>query len=231
MFLTLTEAGYETVIPLLPSCSNINAEDYPTRTLDDDSLAMTQEIGTLVEGHGKLVVMVMHSYGGVAGSNANPENLSYRKRREKAQKGGVIHLYYICGLILNEGESGQDTLTFLDEDDKANGVCCFRNAAKLLYSDLDYAEAALWESRIIPQPAAALWTRVARAAYRYIPSTYLVCENDVHMPPPFQEAFSSFAEAEVERCSAGHAPMLSQPDMLVQRISTAATRAMQMVSD
>ena len=47
--------------------------------------------------------------------------------------------------------------------------------------------------------------RVARAAYRYIPSTYLVCENDVHMPPPFQEAFSSFAEAEIERCSAGHA--------------------------
>ena len=114
----LTEAGYETVIPFLPSCSNINSEDYPARTIDDNSLAVTQEIETLVEGHGKLVVMVMHSYGGVAGSNAIPESLSYRKRREKAQKGGVIHLYYICGLILNEGESGQDTLTFVDEDDQ-----------------------------------------------------------------------------------------------------------------
>ncbi|KAK1142974.1 hypothetical protein N8T08_007215 [Aspergillus melleus] len=161
----LTEVGYETVIPLLPICSNINAEDYPTRTLDDDSLVVTQEIESLVEGHGKLVVVVMHSYGGVAGSSAVPESLSFRKRREKAQKGGVLHLYYICGLILNEGESGQDTLTFLDEDDR------FRNAAKLLYGDLDYSEAALWESRIIPQSTAVLWTRVTRAAYKYIPST------------------------------------------------------------
>ncbi|KAI9046063.1 uncharacterized protein KD926_006010 [Aspergillus affinis] len=192
-----------------PQCTNIDADDFHIRSLNDDSLAVTRELETLVEGHGKLVVV--------------------------AQKGGVLHLYYICGLILNEGESGQSTLASLDEDEqekkKTEGLYYFRNPAKRLYSDLDSFKAALWESRIIPQPAGVFWTRVTRTAYKYIPSTYLICQNDVHMPPPFQEAFSSFAEAEVERSSAGHAPMLSQPDMLVRRISTVATRAMREVSD
>ena len=61
-------------------------------------------------------------------------------------------------------------------------------------------------------------TKLTRAAWRYIPSTYLVCENDQACPPQYQEMFAANAKAQVERCSAGHSPMLSQTDMLVGKI-------------
>lgn len=76
----------------------------------------------------------------------------------------------------------------------------------------------MWESRLIPQSHAVQQTEMINCAYKYIPSTYLICENDRVAPSQFQEMFASKAGAHIERCSAGHSPMLSQPDMLVAKI-------------
>ena len=92
------------------------------------------------------------------------------------------------------------------------------NGAKTLYNDLPDAEAELWESRLIPQSYAVQATVVTRAAYDYIPSTYLVCENDAAAPARFQEMFAAMVKAQVRRCSAGHSPMLSQTSMLVDEV-------------
>jgi hypothetical protein len=84
-----------------------------------------------------------------------------------------------------------------------------KNGARLLYNDPPEDQAALWESRIISQPYAVRETEVIRTAYSYIKSTYLICEKDEAVPPQVQGAFASAAGAEVEKCDAGHSPMLS----------------------
>lgn len=61
-------------------------------------------------------------------------------------------------------------------------------------------------------------TEITNEAYRYVPSTYLICDNDQAVPPQFQEMFAKRANALVEHCDSGHSPHLSQPDKLVKEI-------------
>ena len=106
-----------------------------------------------------------------------------------------------------------------------DGRMFLKNGEKLLYNDLPPSEASTWASKLIPQSHKVQTTKFTRAAYRYIPSTYLICENDQAAPPQFQEMFAGSANAQVERCSSGHSPMLSQTDMLVEKIARAAEKA------
>ena len=53
----------------------------------------------------QIVVVAMHAYGGLVGSEIVPEYLSYPKRQSLNLSGGVIHLFYINGYILNGGQS------------------------------------------------------------------------------------------------------------------------------
>jgi len=102
-----------------------------------------------------------------------------------------------------------------------------RNAAEIIYNDLPSAEAKLWEERMVAQSYAVQETKLTRAAYTYIPCTYLVCENDQAAPVVYQERFAEMAGATVVRCGAGHSPMLSQVDVLVRRIGEAVERAVE----
>jgi pimeloyl-ACP methyl ester carboxylesterase len=55
-------------------------------------------------------------------------------------------------------------------------------------------------------------------AYKYIPSTYVVCEDDKAAPPQYQDMFADAAGAKVIKLASDHMPMLSQPDALVNRL-------------
>ena len=58
-----------------------------------------------MEYDGKTVVVVMHSYGGLVGSEAIPEELSYARRQAQGRPGGVIHLFFYSAFLLNDGQS------------------------------------------------------------------------------------------------------------------------------
>ncbi|KAB8211914.1 alpha/beta-hydrolase [Aspergillus parasiticus] len=217
----LQDLGYFVVLSPLPSCSDVDHDDFPTRTLADDALAITKVVEQLVED-GKTVVLVMHSYGGIVGSEAIPESLSYRARQTRGQEGGVIHLFYYTAFLLGKGKSVLETFGESPNNDvRADGRFFIRNGASTLYSDLPDAEVKLWESRLIAQSYRVQTTPVTRAAYEYTPSTYLVCDNDQAVPQQFQRAFARMAKAQVESCNTGHSPMLNQPGMLVQKIMIA----------
>ena len=51
------------------------------------------------------MVVVMHGYGGLVSSEAISNDFSYTERQPLNLTGGVIHLIYINGYILNEGQS------------------------------------------------------------------------------------------------------------------------------
>ncbi|GAB1191955.1 hypothetical protein APSETT444_001139 [Aspergillus pseudonomiae] len=81
------------------------------------------------------------------------------------------------------------------------------------------------DARAITEALEQLTTPTTRAAYEYLPSTYLICEGYQAAPAQFQEGFASLARAKIDRCSAGHSPMLSQPDMLVRKIAAVVDKA------
>ena len=83
----LVAQGYPTIHPDLPSCSNTDSENFPQVSLIDDALAIRTVLTRQVEYEGKLVVVVMHSYGGLVGSEATTEELSYAKRHAQGLAG------------------------------------------------------------------------------------------------------------------------------------------------
>ncbi|KAL8847550.1 MAG: hypothetical protein Q9221_007409 [Calogaya cf. arnoldii] len=219
--------GYTTIHPRLPSCTNTDHPDFPKTTLVDDALAVRLELTRQVEYNGKTVLVAMHSYGGLVGSEAIPEDLSYTKRQLLGLPGGVIRLFYFCAFILDVGQSVLGTFGESPTNDvHPDGRFFFLGAEEKLYANLPKAEAELWASRLLPSSHKVQTTILTRAAWRYIPSTYLVCENDQAVPPHFQEAFAATIQAHVKKCNTGHSPMLSQPEMLAQKIHDTALKAM-----
>lgn len=101
----LVARGYPTIHPELPSCSNVDSTNFPQLSLVDDALAIRTELTRQIEYEGKTVVVVMHSYGGLVGSEAITEELSYAKRQAQGLPGGVIHLFLYSAFLLNEGQS------------------------------------------------------------------------------------------------------------------------------
>lgn len=59
----------------------------------------------LIEYEFKTVVVVMHSYGGLVGSEAIPPGLTFLDRKKRGLKGGVIHLFFFAAFLLEVGQS------------------------------------------------------------------------------------------------------------------------------
>ena len=59
----------------------------------------------LIEYEFKTVVVVMHSYGGLVGSEAIPLDLTFLDRGKRGLKGGVIHLFFFTAFLLEVGQS------------------------------------------------------------------------------------------------------------------------------
>lgn len=62
----------------------------------------------------KDVVLVMHASGAVSGCQAIT-GLSRTQRKQLGKKGGVIGLFFICGLLVSEGESLESTMLGMGE--------------------------------------------------------------------------------------------------------------------
>jgi hypothetical protein len=107
-------------------------------------------------------------------------------------------------------------LLTMSQDD---GRFFFKNGASLLYNNLFHEEAVEWESRLIPQSHAVQRSDIEVTVYKYISSTYIVCENDKAALPHYQEMFAEAAGSKVIRLAAGHMPMLSQLHALVKTIA------------
>lgn len=101
----LLARGYPVTHPQLPSCTNPEDSLFPTRTLADDASVVQKELENQVEKDGRTVMVVMHSYGGLVGSESIPEKLSHSVRKAQGLPGGVIHLFYFCAFLLEEGQS------------------------------------------------------------------------------------------------------------------------------
>ena len=101
---------------------------------------------------------------------------------------------------------------------KAGTVLFGKDAAlHAMFHDIPTSEGEHWASLLEPHSVGAMWSEQTYAAFRDIPSTYVVCEHDRVVPVEQQEGMIRNAkEVEpsafdvVERLECGHEPVLSR---------------------
>ncbi|GAB1198169.1 hypothetical protein APSETT444_007477 [Aspergillus pseudonomiae] len=186
--------GYEAVCPHLLTCNN---DVPPTKKLEDDVALIRQTAQSLLDD-GKAVVAVMHSYGGIVGTDAL-HGLAIKR------------LIYMTAFIPPSGSS-----------------LAVPDPATVFFNDLPSEEAATWAKKLVVHPKSAQFDPISREAYRNIPTTYIVCEQDAGLIPLVQEMMienvrKAGVDIDVERLSASHSPFLSMPEetaKLVLRIAS-----------
>ena len=94
----LSAHGYPTVGLPLPSAGAMP----PNTSFNEDVSAIRASLTKLVETEEKEVILVVHSYTGMPGTEA-PKGLGRKVRQEKGLKGGVVRLVFIMAFAMPEG--------------------------------------------------------------------------------------------------------------------------------
>jgi pimeloyl-ACP methyl ester carboxylesterase len=170
--------------------------------LDDDAAAVRKAI----DGADGDVLVVAHSYGGapVTQGAAGAQN--------------VAHLLYLTAFMLDEGESlfglvgGVAPEWWILAPD---GQSLMPDGPEhLFYNDLPPEQAKEAAARLQPQSVPAVKQPINAAAWKDIPSTYVICDRDNAIPVPAQEMLAQRA-GDVRRLDTSHSPFLSKPDEVV----------------
>jgi pimeloyl-ACP methyl ester carboxylesterase len=154
--------------------------------------------------HGPVLVCA-HSYGGVPATEG------------VADLSNVVGLVYLCAFQLDIGESLAGAAGGAPPDwwdvHAAEGYVDALRPLEIFYADVDEAIARDAIMRLGHQSLVALGQRVTRAAWRTVPSTYVVCEHDRALPVEAQDAMARRA-GRVLRIPSSHSPFLSRPAQL-----------------
>ena len=101
---------------------------------------------------------------------------------------------------------------------------------KVFYNDISDAEAEYWASQLLPHSLAAYFGVITYAAWKHIPSTYLLgLQDQSSLTVPVLEGMIKGAQMleppafdVIERCDAGHCFMISRPEWTADAIRRAA---------
>jgi pimeloyl-ACP methyl ester carboxylesterase len=99
----LTAHKYDAVVVDLPSVGGKTAA-----TMTDDAQAI-QAVTSKVADEGKDIVLIMHSYGGVPGTES-AHGVTKKEREALGKKGGVVALLYVTAFLVGAGKSLGSTM-------------------------------------------------------------------------------------------------------------------------
>jgi pimeloyl-ACP methyl ester carboxylesterase len=177
--------------------------------LYDDAEAVAKAVAAV----GGPTVVVGHSYGGCPVTEA------------AATAGDVRRVIYLSALMLDVGDSvlslvGGVHPPYWDVHEEPRGRADHgyfeaAQAVEALYGDVEPSLAQRSVARLGRQSLASVTQPLTQAAWRTVPSTYILCEQDMAIPLPLQEAMATRAERAV-RLRSGHSPFLSQPAELAR---------------
>jgi pimeloyl-ACP methyl ester carboxylesterase len=185
-------------------------DDRPVRTVDlpsagdaaaglcDDAEVLRDAV-TSIDGP---VMVTAHSYGGMVASRA------------LTGLANVRHVVYLCAFVLDEHDSllsaaGGAPLPWWQVRD--DGFVDPDNPERIFFNDLPSSVAATAAAALRPQSYRAFNDEQAAAAWRTIPSTYLVATDDHAIPADAQRAMAQRCGRTFELISS-HSPFLSHPD-------------------
>src|SRR6187397_587643 len=197
----LAEQGLASEAPALPSCGETGeAPDAGGPGLAEDIAAVRH----VLTGSDEPTVIVAHSYGGIVTAEA------------AAGVDAVRHLLLVSSYLPEVGQSlssfgGEEPAPFLDIDPEG-GTFTVRpdTLAGTFLQDCDAEIQRQATDKTARQSLAVVEQPVKSAAWKHVPSTYLVCAKDRGTPADRQREFAGRAASVVE-LDAGHHPFLSQP--------------------
>ncbi|KAG8665180.1 hypothetical protein FPOAC2_13671 [Fusarium poae] len=191
----LTQRGYHFVSQNAPGLYDANG------TCQDDAMSLRTKILLPLVDEGKDLVVLMHSYGGMYGSQA-VQGLSKKEREQAGKKGGVTALIYVSAVTPIEGKT---TLDMMGTDSKnlpswvdyneTTGWVKFTGAKETMYHDIPDEEADYYISLIKDQALNSMNTPIT-----YSPLTdenfkgkagYIVCGADCVVPRAGQETYAA----------------------------------------
>ncbi|KAK8008234.1 Prolyl aminopeptidase protein [Apiospora marii] len=230
----LSNAGYadRVVAPALPSS---NTTPLPA-DWDADVATIRTTVSKLAEdGHD--VVVVMHSLAGLTGG-ASLEGLDKQFRVGQGLKGGVIRLVYIAAFLVTEGfqhsatGTRENMIPQMKTDMEAGSITILPEDAKdMFYQDVDDETAAELAKDLRPQSLGVYWGKTTSAAWRHIPTTYIICKRDVpttvaaiHWLLDTAKASGPHKIDSIIDVEAGHSPFISKPEWLADTLLTEAAR-------
>jgi pimeloyl-ACP methyl ester carboxylesterase len=156
------------------------------------------------------VVVCGHSYGGMVVTQALTEEPN------------VAALVYLCAFQLDVGDSlagvraepppwwsVREDHGYLDPADPANRF----------YADAEPAIAAAALPRLTHQSLRSFRQPLTTAAWRRLPSIYVVCENDRAIPAEIQQTMARRADR-VVRMATGHSPFAVAPAQVAELVRT-----------
>ncbi|MFF1823526.1 alpha/beta hydrolase [Kribbella sp. NPDC058245] len=164
----------------------------------DDALRI-RDVVTAIAGP---VVVCAHSYGGTPTSQA------------LTGVHNVSRLVYLNAFVLDVGESmlGNRGNTYPPhwQVHEPEGYLVMRDAEQVFYNDLDQQAATQAAAALGPQSLSSMVQPLTQAAWRSIPATYILADQDAGVPRAMGERFAQRIGT-VRRMDTGHSPFLSQP--------------------
>lgn len=205
----LKAAGYSVLAPSLPSVGGIY-DDFI-----EDVNVVREAVQSAID-KGNDVVVLMHSSGGVIGSEA-VAGLS--KREQPTGKHGVVRLVFLCAFALPEQVSlwealgGQPRPWWEPIGENKKQWKAIENH-DIFYNDVDPKVADSLTGQLKYQSHGHFTSKQTYAAWKHIPSSYIICTKDMAIPMQVQEGMSSQPESNftIERLEASHSPFYSMPD-------------------
>ena len=197
------------------------ASDLCRPTTAEDIAAFQADVNDMrarLGGEGP-VVAVGHSLGGLSISGLDPST--------------VDHLVYLAAILASD-ESGEanppdvaaaviaeNFFPALEHGEDGYSSVKPGAAGDLFYHDCSPTDIAWAESQLRPQPLGQAPYSFARAAWRDVESTYIVCADDRTLTAEFQQTCAGLVgnSAVME---GSHSPMLAQPEAVAAVIAKAA---------
>ncbi|KAF4340518.1 dehydrogenase reductase sdr family member 4 [Fusarium beomiforme] len=220
------EKGYPVeVVALQSSCEE---RIDPAPGLVDDVKAATILLNKHIN-QGKDVVLLMHSYGGMVGTEAT-RGLSRVEREKGGLRGGVVHLVFLAAVFAPPGKSTRG----LYESNpgryprrEGEYLVCDEETAMCFYSDLT-KEQGLPLAQAASKVSQALRVFGDEQAYdgfhKLIQSSYILTRKDILVPEVAQRQFISRLEENggrpvpVYELDTGHSPHQTEPQLLMRTL-------------
>ncbi|MFL5596731.1 MAG: alpha/beta fold hydrolase [Gemmatimonadaceae bacterium] len=207
--------GWQYVIPLLEKDGyNVIAVQNPLSSLADD-IATTKRVIDAQKGS---VVVVGHSYGGVVITGAAAGNPN------------VKALVYVAAFA---PEANEPVGPFTEKYPSSLGKALRPDAAGYLYvdrgmfhdvfaADVSATESSVMSAAQKPVSASVFGATLPTAAWKTIPSWYLVARNDRAINPDLERFYAKRMGATTSEVTSSHVPFVSQPKIVARLIEKAA---------
>lgn len=207
--------GWQEVIKRLES------DGYAVTAVQNPLFSLANDVATtkrVIDAQTGPVIVVGHSYGGAVISGAAAGNPN------------VKALVYIAAFALDVGETGFDLLT---QYPTALGTALVPDAAGFLYidrakfrtvfaADVDRTTAGVMAATQKPVFNGIFGETVTAAAWKTIPSWYMVATEDQALSPDMERFLAQRMNATTVEIKSSHVPFISHPQEVVKLIKEAA---------